>query len=116
MFKERIKLIPTVYLILVKDNKTLLLRRYNTGFEDGKYSLIAGHLDHEDETLRQAVVREAKEEAGIEIDLADLELAHVMHRKQQEPTSERRINLFFTVKKWKGDPKIMESNKCDDLR
>ena len=116
MVRERIKLIPTVYLILAKDNRILLLRRYNTGFEDGKYSLIAGHLDHEDETLRQAMAREAKEEAGIDIDLTDLELVHVMHRKQQTPTSERRINFFFTTKKWRGEPKIMEPSKCDDLK
>jgi len=39
-----------------------------------------------------------------------------MHRKQEGPTNERRINLFFTAKKWKGQPTKMEPNKCDDLR
>ncbi|MFQ6087067.1 MAG: NUDIX domain-containing protein, partial [Candidatus Bathyarchaeia archaeon] len=83
MIKERPKLIPTVYLVLTKDNKILLSRRYNTGFHDGEYSFPAGHLHGEDETLKQAMVREAKEEVGIEVDLADLELVHVMHRRQQ---------------------------------
>ena len=116
MTKERLKLIPTVYLVLTKDNKILLSRRYNTGFHDGEYSFPAGHLHGEDETLRQAMVREAKEEVGIEVDLADLELVHVMHRRQREPTNERRVNLFFMARKWKGEPKIMEPNKCDDLQ
>ena len=116
MIKERFKLIPTVYLILTKDNKILLSRRYNTGFHDGEYSLPAGHLHEEDETLKQAMVREAKEEVRVEMDLADLELVHVMHRRQQEPTNERRVNFFFMAKKWKGEPRIMEPNKCDDLR
>ena len=116
MIKERLKLIPSVYLVLTKDNKILLSRRYNTGFHDGEYSFPAGHLHGEDETLKQAMKREAKEEVGIEVDLADLELVHVMHRRQQEPTNERRVNLFFMAKKWKGEPKIMEPNKCDDLQ
>ena len=110
--KERFKLIPSVYLILLKDNKILLLRRYNTGFRDGEYSFIAGHLDG-NETLRQAMVREAKEEANIELNSADLELVHTMNRNE---TEEERIDFFFTAKKWEGEPKIMEPHKCDDLR
>jgi len=116
MTKERLKLIPSVYLVLMEDNKILLSRRYNTGFHDGEYSFPAGHLRGEDETLRQAMVREAREEVGIEVDIADLELVHVMHRKQQGPTNERRINLFFVAKRWTGEPRIMEPNKCDDLQ
>ena len=40
----------------------------------------------------------------------------MMHRRQTEPSDERRINLFFTAKKWKGEPKIMEPDKCDELQ
>lgn len=116
MNEERPEVIPTAYLVLVKENKILLSRRYNTGFQDGQYSFPAGHLSGDDETLSQTVIREAREEIGIEIDSADLDLVHVMHRKQEEPTNERRINLLFRVKKWKGEPRIMESNKCDDLQ
>lgn len=36
-----------------------------------------------------------------------------MHRK--DPNGER-VNFFFTAEKWKGEPRIMEPNKCDDLR
>jgi len=104
-----------VYLVLVKDNKILLSRRYNTGFQDGKYSFPAGHLGGDDETFSEAVVREAREEVGVELDSADLELVHVMHRRQREPTDERRVNLFFAARKWKGETKIMEPSKCDDL-
>lgn len=62
------------------------------------------------------MIRETREEIGIDIDSADLELVHVMHRKQIEPADERRINLFFAAKKWRGEPKIMEPDKSDDLR
>ena len=116
MKNERPKVIPTVYLVLIKENKILLSRRCNTGFQDGQYSFPAGHLGGDEETVSQAMIREAREEIGVEIDVADLELVHVMHRKQMKPTNERRINFFFTTKKWKGEPKIMEPDKCDDLQ
>jgi 8-oxo-dGTP diphosphatase len=116
MKKERPQVIPTVYLILTEDDEILLSRRYNTGFQDGKYSLPAGNLHGDEETLMQAMIREANEEIGVKIAPTDLKLVHVMHRKQKEPTDERRINLFFMANKWKGKPRIMEPTKCDDLQ
>ena len=111
MNKERFKLIPTSHLILIKDDKILLLRRFNTGYEDGNYGLIAGHLDG-NETFIQAIIREAKEEGGINIKPEDLEVIHVMHKK--EP-NEERIDFFIIAKRWENKPKIMEPHKCDDL-
>lgn len=112
MFKERFKIIPTVYLILRNSSKILLARRYSTGFHDGDYSFPAGHLDG-NETMVKAMLREAKEEIGVELDENDLKLIHVMHRK--EP-NEERVNFFFTANRWKGEPQIMEPHKCDDIR
>lgn len=110
--KERFKVIPTSHLILVKDGKILLLRRFNTGYEDGNYGVIAGHLDG-DETFMQAMVREAKEEAGIGIKAEKMEVVHVMHRKCPH---EERVDFFIKAKRWDGEPRIMETDKCDDLR
>jgi len=109
--QERFKLIPTSHLILIADNKILLSRRFQTGYEDGNYSVVAGHLGG-NETFIQAMVREAKEEADICIKPGDLKVAHVMHRKVP---NEERIDFFLIAKKWKGEPKIMEPHKCDDL-
>jgi len=95
MAKKRFKVIPTVYLLLINDNKIVLSRRYNTGFHDGEYSFPAGHLEG-NETLTQAMVREAKEEIGVEISPEDLKLVHVMHRK--EP-NEEKLNFFFPSRK-----------------
>lgn len=110
--EERLKVIPAVYLILIRDNKILLTRRHNTGFYDGSYSLPAGHLE-DNETMRQAIAREAKEEIGITFDLKDLELVHTIHRKTN---TEERVSFFFAVGKWEGEPIIMEPSKCDDLK
>jgi len=111
MQKERFKVIPSVYLVLIQDNKILLSRRHNTGYFDGNYSFPAGHLDG-NETLKQAMVREAKEEISVILDPADLELVHIMNRRI--PDNER-VDFFFTANKWVGEPKIMEVEKCDDL-
>ncbi|WP_338115076.1 hypothetical protein [Paenibacillus ehimensis] len=43
--KEWFRVHSAVYLLLVRENKLLLLRRTNTGYEDGKLSLVAGKID-----------------------------------------------------------------------
>ncbi|MFH0889731.1 MAG: NUDIX domain-containing protein [Candidatus Aenigmatarchaeota archaeon] len=111
MVKERFTLIPTSHLILTRGDKILLLRRFNTGWMDGNYSVVAGHLDG-NETFLEAMAREAKEEAGIEINTEDMNVVHVMHRKV--PDAER-IDVFIRADKWGGEIKNMEPGKCDDL-
>ena len=101
-----------MYLFVFKDDKILLSRRFNTGWMDGKYSLIAGHIDG-NETVFAAMIREAFEEGKIKINKQDLEPATVIHRKS---TDQEYIDFFFVARKWKGEPTIGEPNKCDDLR
>ena len=100
-----------VHLFLIKDNKILLLRRFNTGYEDGNYSMVAGHIDG-GEDVYTAMIREANEEAGINILLENLDVVQVMHRKKAD---EERIDYFFKCNKWNGNIKIMEPDKCDEL-
>ncbi|MFA5086296.1 MAG: NUDIX domain-containing protein [Candidatus Paceibacterota bacterium] len=108
---ERFKLIPSVYLILLKDGKVLLSRRFNTGYEDGNYGLVSGHAE-EKETFREALSREVFEEVGIEIDSSDLNLVLTMHRQCGD---HERVDFFFTANAWNGEIKNAEPQKCDDL-
>ena len=111
----RFQLVAAVHLFLVKDQRILLLRRFNTGYEDGNYSVPAGHLDGH-ETATAAMCRETKEEANLIVEPHDLKLAHIMHRlKPPEATYQERVDFFFTTITWQGKSKIMEPNKCDDL-
>lgn len=100
------------YLILCRNDEILLLRRSNTGYEDGKYSLIAGHVEHS-ESPSQAIIREAREEAGIEVASEDLRFVKVVHR--QCPDSLVFIDYFFAASRWIGEPRIAEPDKCSDL-
>ncbi len=55
-----------VYLILKREEETLLLLRQNTGYMDGFYGLVSGHVEN-DESAVTAMIREAHEESGITI-------------------------------------------------
>ena len=108
---ERFKLIPSVYLILLRDGKVLLSRRFNTGYEDGNYGLVSGHAE-EKETFREALSREIFEEAGIEIDPSNLNLVLTMHRQCGD---HERADFFFAANDWSGEVRNVEPQKCDDL-
>ncbi|MGZ4033091.1 MAG: NUDIX hydrolase [Tumebacillaceae bacterium] len=111
MTEQRFQLKAAVHLFLLRDNQLLMLRRFNTGYEDGKYSVVAGHLDG-DEEVKTAAMREAREEAGIELDPEAVEVVGVMHRK----SNDERVDFFVAARAWKGEIENLEPGKCDDLR
>jgi len=106
----RSKFPVAVHMFFFRDQEVLLLCRFNTGYEDGKYSLVAGHLDA-GETVTQAAIREAGEEAGVRLLPEDLRVAHVMNRKSED----ERIDFFIEVRKWEGEIVNAEPEKCDAL-
>jgi len=106
----RAKLPVTVHLFLFRGEQILLLRRFNTGFRDGEYSVPAGHLDG-GETVMAAAVREAEEETGVRIDVGDILFSSVMHRSE----GDERVDFFVQILKWRGQPVNAEPGKCDEL-
>ncbi len=108
---ERFRPKSAAYLMLMKDNQILLSRRFNTGWMDGMYSLISGHLDG-NESVNEAMIREAFEEAVIIVKSEDLIPATVIHRKSPD---EEYIDFFFVITKWQGEVVIGEPNKCDEM-
>jgi 8-oxo-dGTP diphosphatase len=100
----------TVHLFFLRGSEVLLLRRFNTGFRDGEYSVPAGHLDG-GETVLAAGIREAREEVGVQIEENDVVFSSVMHRLE----GDERIDFFVHVKNWQGEPFNAEPHKCDQL-
>lgn len=111
MDKERFKVCITVGLILQNEKEVLLMKRCNTGYMDEKYALVAGHVEV-GESLKQAIVREAKEEIGIDINESEL---HYVCGIRRGDNSEY-INFYFSINKYNGTITNMEPNKCNDLK
>lgn len=87
-----------------------MLRRFNTGYEDGNYSVVAGHLEG-DETLIAAAIREIDEEVGVKVQPENIVVVSVMHRKSDE----ERVDFFLATRKWLGEPINREPDRCDDI-
>ena len=100
----------TVHMLFFRGNRVLLSRRFQTGYKDGFYSVPAGHLDG-NEPVRQAAVRETREEVGLVIQPEDVAFAGVFHRRE----GDERIDFFVNVRQWEGEPVNAEPHKCDEL-
>lgn len=110
--KKRNKIPISVQLILENEDKILLMKRKNTGYEDGKYSLPGGHVEKNEE-IRKALVREIQEEIGIHIDVQDVEFYKVMNRKVN--AEQEYVDFIFKTKHWTGKVTNKEKDKCEEI-
>lgn len=113
MEKERFSMLVSVHILFLKDKQILLSLRKNIS-SDGLYGLVAGHLDGR-ETVTNAIIREAQEEAGVKIDSANIEMATVCH--SYNPKNNKEFIQFYVIcKKWQGEIKNNEPEKCGELK
>ncbi|MEU3862215.1 NUDIX domain-containing protein [Streptomyces sp. NPDC028722] len=100
-----------VHLHLENDEGRVLLglRHPDSGFAGNTWHYLAGKC--EQESAVACLVREAWEEAGLVIDPADVDLAHVVH-VVDTPGGPPLMQLVFRARRWKGEPKVLESDKC----
>lgn len=115
--KERFQLRCAVFLILTKteNNKEYILcqKRYNTGILDNQYDVAcSGHLE-KDESAKEAMIREAKEEIGIDIKPEDLNYSSTIHATFSDSDY---VLITFKASKYEGVPTIMEPDKCSELK
>jgi len=78
-----------------------------------KWDCISGHVEAQ-ETVRQAMVREAYEELGIQIQVDDLTFVGLTHLRLDDETT--YYNIYLTTDRFMGTPQIMETDKHDDLK
>jgi 8-oxo-dGTP diphosphatase len=110
--------VPASYVFLLRDGiggpEVLLQLRQNTGYMDGHWAAAAaGHVER-GETAYDAAHREAREELGVEG--LDLRFELTMQRTQHDLPIDERVDFFFTCRSWRGEPRIVEPEKCADLR
>lgn len=98
------------YLILKKEDEVLLHLRKNTGYCDGMWGFVAGHVE-DGESGIEGIIREAREEIGIKLYPEQIQAVHVMHRK----TNRLNVDLFFDCQSWEGEIHNCEPEKCEKL-
>lgn len=113
---DRTLLVAAAYVVLRRDDAVLLHLRQGTGYRDGFWATLAGHVEP-GESVHEAAVREAAEEAGVTVAVDDLLPLTVLHRFERTgPAVEQRVDVFFKVTRWTGDPAILEETKAADMR
>ena len=70
----------------------------------------AGHIE-KSENPRQAAVREALEESGVQIDPKDLKMVRVIYRHSNRTYAD----FVFVAETWQGEPRNAEPIKCDQV-
>lgn len=108
-----------VLLVLMRnagdDEEILLQLRQNTKYGNGKWDLAAtGHVEP-GESMEMALIREAREEIGVEINVKDVNFLTIMHVYTPD-TYRTYYNAYFKVDTYKNDPTIVEKDKCGELR
>ena len=88
--------------IIIEDGKILVMHRNKYG---SQYFTLVGGQAKNDETIEQALVREVKEETGLDI----VEYRHVFTEKHPEPYNEQYIFLCKVAPH--GDVLIQESSE-----
>lgn len=112
---QRFSMIVTVGLVLVHEDKILMLRRSGTGWYDGYYALPAGCVDG-NEPVKQAMIREAREEANLHLLPEWLDLGCVMHTRMMDRRSIEAIDFFFVSNRWENEIANNEPHKHDQLQ
>ncbi len=112
MLESRTRLVAAAYLALRRGDEVLLHLRAGTGYRDGYWAMLAGHVDA-GESVLDAAVREAAEEAGVVVSPADLVPLTTLHRFEADgPPVEQRADFFFETRTWTGEPTIREPHRA----
>ncbi len=107
---ERHRIRAVALLLLVKDGKICLGKRQNTEAMDGYYAVPAGHIEA-GESAVQGMIREAKEETGIDINPSDLRCVLTSYRRMSSVNGDA-VDFFFLCEKWNGALINAEPDKC----
>ena len=91
--------------VYVKDGKLLLLKRGVEPFK-GYWHVVGGHVE-EDETLKEAVKREFKEETGL-----DVVVGSIVGGRLEETFDRIKIIIAFQVVSAEGEVQLNSENEA----
>lgn len=117
---DRFQVVPAAYVIFRRTHEgveqLLMQLRQNTGYMDGHWACgAAGHVE-QGESVLAAAAREAREELGVRVEVADLVPVTVMHRTHPGGGPiEERVDFFFECRSWVGEPALQEADKAAAL-
>lgn len=105
------------FVILRRGNEIAMVLRKNTSYMDGYYGLPAGKCEWF-ETFTKCAIREAKEEAGVNIAEKNLKFVHLVHRHGEDVVSGTFmdwVDVYFEADSWEGEPHNAEPSKSEKL-
>ncbi len=115
--RQRYTVPVDVHLILRRETgagpEVLVSRRAGPVYATGLWQLPSGHLDGPHEDVVDALIREAREETGVVIGRADVRAAVTVHHRA--PVGSARVGFFFEVRRWTGEPRVVEPDVCDAM-
>ena len=98
-----------IVTLFVRNNKGDILLQKRSKQKSGKYGFISGHVQ-EGETNSQGIIRETKEEMGINIDENDLNLFY----RVKEGTN--NFNLYYMNKDINTDNLILQKEEVEAVK
>lgn len=113
----RFVVVPASYVYLLREGErgteVLLQQRGDVAYMPFHWAAgAAGHVER-GETTFDAAARELREELDVVAD--DLRFEFTMHRTMHADPIDERVDFFFTVRSWSGEPRVVEPDKCADL-
>ncbi len=97
----------TLLFLIKPDSREILLAMKKRGFGEGKFNGTGGKVEAT-ETSKQATVREAKEEIGVDVSEDDLvEVADITFLFENKPDWSFHC-IAYTTTHWEGEPSESE--------
>lgn len=96
--------------IIENDEGKVLAFRLNKEIVGGVFVPLGGKLE-DNETIRECVIREVKEELGI-----DIEIAGINGITEEKYADGFWVSILYGAKILKGTPKIMEPEKILEIK